>query len=305
MEPTLKQLKAFVLSHRLGSLTRAAEQLFITQSAVSVLLQQLEEGLGIKLFDRTTRSLKPTAGANELLTIAERVLRDIQAIQIGARGIVERSSGNLVFASTPSVAAALLPSIMKDFSNRYPGIKIRMHDLPPERLVAAVMSEEVEFSIGTLAAPPEGVQLSHLLTDHLSLIVSRESSLATHERITWEDVLKERCITVKLGQGIRELIDGTLARLNAKIAPDFEVTYMSTALSMASAGLGAAVLPAALLDAFAYNNLVAKRIHDPVVLREIHLIRRAKSSLSPAAEAFIEVWNEHIEVLGLEQLEEG
>lgn len=303
MEPTLKQLKAFVLSYRLGSLTRAAEQLFITQSAVSVLLQQLEEGLGIKLFDRTTRSLKPTSGAHDLLPIAERVMRDIEAIQTGARGIVERSSGSLVFASTPSVAAALLPLIMKDFSNCYPGIKIRMHDLPPERLVAAVISEEVEFSIGTLSVPPEGVQLTHLLTDHISVIVNKDSALATSERITWNDVLNERCITVKAGQGIRELIDGTLAKINVKIAPEFEVTYMSTALSMASAGLGVAILPAALLDAFAYNNLAAKRIHDPVVPREIHLISRAKCSLSPAAKAFIDVWSKHIETLGLEQLE--
>ncbi|MCF5724127.1 LysR family transcriptional regulator [Pseudomonas syringae] len=299
MEPTLKQLKAFVMVYRLGTITRAAEQLFVTQSAVSVLLAQLEEGLGVRLFDRTTRSLKSTSAASELITIAERILRDVEAVQIMARGIVDRIRGTLVFASTPSVAASLLPLVLKTYSTRFPGISIQMHDLPPEQLLTTVISEQVEFSIGTFSTQPEGIEFRHLLTDYLSAIVPKDSYLASKQRPTWTEVLDHKIITVKRGQGIRELIDSTLAKKHVVLSPAFEVTYMSTALSMASNGLGIAVLPSALLDEAANTNLVARQIHEPIVSREIHLIHRSKASLSPAAEGFIEVWHEHLKALGL------
>ena len=108
MNPTLRQLQAFVLSYRFGAFTRAAEQMFITQSAVSMLIQQLEEGLGTRLFDRTTRALQPTAAAAEILPAAEKILRDLEDLRAGARGVADRARGHLNFASTPSVAAAIL-----------------------------------------------------------------------------------------------------------------------------------------------------------------------------------------------------
>lgn len=79
INPTLHQIEAFVLACQLGSITAAAERMRLTQSAVSILLQQLERGLGARLLDRTTRSLCPTAVRTEMLPRAERMLRDREA----------------------------------------------------------------------------------------------------------------------------------------------------------------------------------------------------------------------------------
>src|ERR1700761_9720276 len=98
MNPTLRQLQAFVLAYRLGVLTRAADQMFITQSAASVLIKQLEDGLGIKLFDRTSRTLRPTAAAHEILPTAERMLRDLDALKAGAPGGAQTRRGPPRFA---------------------------------------------------------------------------------------------------------------------------------------------------------------------------------------------------------------
>lgn len=292
MEPTLRQLQAFVLSYRSGALTRAAEQMFVTQSAVSVLVQQLEESLGVRLFDRTTRALRPTPAAIDLLATAERVLRDVDVLKAGARGIAERALGHVSFASTPSVAASILPHVISEYQRRYPAIRISMHDVPPDHLIDAVLNDEAEFSIGTIGQAPEGIELRRLLQDHLSAICLVDSPLARQRRVDWQSLEGLRCITVKHGQGIRDLIDTTTRSLGMTFVPAFEVSYMSTALSMASAGLGVAVLPAALLDSFAYQNLVARKLERPVVARDIHFISRAKRSLSPAAESFLELWEQ-------------
>src|SRR6516225_3045158 len=98
MTPTIKQLRAFALVCRFGVLTRAADEMFITQPAVSVLIRQMEEALGLRLFDRTSRSLRPTAAAHEILPTVERMLRDLEALKAGARGVNERSRGRLSFA---------------------------------------------------------------------------------------------------------------------------------------------------------------------------------------------------------------
>ena len=83
--PTLRQLRAFLAVYQMRQLSAAAQKLFVTQSAVSMLIRQLEEGLGTRLFDRTTRSLKPTAAAEEMLSTVERVLRDVDSLSADFR----------------------------------------------------------------------------------------------------------------------------------------------------------------------------------------------------------------------------
>ncbi|WP_059719295.1 LysR substrate-binding domain-containing protein [Burkholderia vietnamiensis] len=295
MDPTLRQLQAFVLSYRFGALTRAAEHMFITQSAVSVLIQQLEEGLGVKLFDRTTRALRPTVAATDLLPTAERMLRDLNALKTGAKGISQRTRGHLSFAATPSVAAAILPRLLSEYQRRYPDIRVSMHDIPPDRLIDAVLGEEVEFSIGTVGTAPEGISLRPLLRDRLSVICTTDSSLAKKRAVRWSDVFPLRCITVRQGSGIRDLVESAARQLGISFDPAFEVAYMSSALAMASAGLGVALLPAALLDSFAYTNLVARPLTQPEITRDINLICHAQRTLSPAAEGFLELWYERVE----------
>jgi LysR family transcriptional regulator, carnitine catabolism transcriptional activator len=294
MNPTLRQLQAFVLAYRLGVLTRAADQLFITQSAASVLIKQLEDGLGIKLFDRTSRALRPTTAAHEILPTAERMLRDLEALKASARGVNERRRGRLTFASTPSVAAAVLPTLLADYRIRYPEVEVAMQDVAPDRLTAPVLSEEVEFSIGTLGSRPEGIELQCLTRDHISAICLADSPLAHQHRVTWDDVLMLPCITVKQGNGIRDLIDAALRDRGERMKPAYEVSYLSTALSFASANLGVAVLPAVLLDSLAYHKLTARRIEEPTVPRDIQLITHAEHSLSPPAVGFVELWYERM-----------
>ena len=93
--PTLRQLRAFLAVYQMRQLSAAAQKLFVTQSAVSMLIRQLEEGLGTRLFDRTTRSLKPTAAAEEMLSTVERVLRDVDSLSADFRELSTLERGRV------------------------------------------------------------------------------------------------------------------------------------------------------------------------------------------------------------------
>ncbi|ANN68313.1 LysR family transcriptional regulator [Bordetella bronchialis] len=290
MNPTIKQLQAFALACRYGVLTRAAEEMFVTQPAVSVLIRQLEDALGMRLFDRTSRSLRPTVAAREILPTVERMLRDLETMKSSVKELAGRERGHLRFAATPSIAAAFVPTLLAEYRQRYPNIEISVDDAAPDRLTAPTLAGDVEFSLGTANETAEGLTLQCLARDTLCAICRRDSRLARKRRLTWEDALSYPWITVKASSGIRSLIDEALFTLGTRKAVQYEVSYMTTGLSMAQAGLGIAIFPGILLGSFPHPDLVARRLESPIVTRDVSLIRRAEHSLSPAAQSFIELW---------------
>jgi DNA-binding transcriptional LysR family regulator len=294
MTPTIKQLRAFALVCRFGVLTRAADEMFITQPAVSVLIRQMEEALGLRLFDRTSRSLRPTAAAHEILPTVERMLRDLESIQSSVKELAGRERGQLRFAATPSIAAAIVPKLLAEYRALYPNIEVSVDDAAPDRLTASTLTGDVEFGIGTISDRPEGITLQCLARDNLCAICRKDSALAKKRRVSWKDALQYPWIGIKSTSGIRKLIDETLFTLGMRKAVEYEVSYMTTGLSMVQAGLGVAIFPGILLGSFPHRDLVARRLEAPLVTRDVNLIRRAEHSLSPAAESFIELWYKRI-----------
>jgi len=294
MTPTIRQLRAFALVCRFGVLTRAADEMFITQPAVSVLIRQMEEALGLRLFDRTSRSLRPTVAAHEILPTVERMLRDLESIQSSVKELAGRERGQLRFAATPSIAAAIVPKLIAEYRSLYPNIEVSVDDAAPDRLTASTLTGDVEFGIGTISDKPDGITLQCLARDNLCAICRKDSALAKKRRVSWKDALQYPWIGIKSTSGIRSLIDETLFTLGTRKSMEYEVSYMTTCLSMTQAGLGIAIFPGILLASFPHRDLVARKLEAPVITRDVNLIRRAEHSLSPAAESFIELWYKRI-----------
>ena len=288
MEPSLRQLQAFVNVYHLGSLTRAADKLCITQSAVSVLLRQMEEGLGVRLFDRSSRALRPTPAAEEALATAERILQDLAQLTQSAKGLAERSRGSLSFAATSAVAAGLMPAVIEAFRRQYPNIQLKMHDVGTDDLISPVEHGRAEFSIGTPDVLSDAFARVTLLRDPLSVVCRPDMAIAARTKPTWEEVVKLECITVRRGGGIRSLIDKTCEQLGLAFQPAYEVTYLTTALALAARGLGVAILPAYLVGSL-QPTLVARGLRKPVVTRDLCLMHRKDRTLTPAAQAMIDV----------------
>lgn len=285
--PSLRQLRAFRAVYQLRKLSAAAEQLAVTQSAISVLIRQLEEGLGTRLFDRTTRSLHPTAAAAEALVVAERILRDVDSLGAGLRDLATLRRGRVSLAVTPTLAEILLPPVVQRFARQHPEIRVVIDDCAPDQFVSRVVGEHVDLGLGTPERAAADVDTRKLLGDHLALVCRADHPLATRRRLGWRDLRAHGVITVRPGYGIRPMIDGAAASAGVQLDVVNEVSFLSTALWMVGCGLGAAVMPSAYARVPGHEGLVVRKLVDPVVSRDISLVTKRGRSLSPAAEAFV------------------
>jgi len=287
--PTIRQLRAFLAVYQLRQLSAAAQRLFVTQSAVSMLIRQLEEGLGTRLFDRTTRSLKPTAAAEEMLATVERVLRDVDSLSADFRELATLERGRVTLAITPTLAAMLLPDALRIFSQQHPKVRVLVNDCAPDQFISRILGEHVDFGIGTPERPGAEVETERLMRDHLALVCRSDHPLAKARVVRWTDLGRHPVITVRPGYGVRPLIDGTAAEAGVALDVVNEVSFLSTALWMTACGMGASIMPSAFARAAADPSLVIKMLSAPRVSRDISVVTKRGHSLSAAARTFIDV----------------
>jgi DNA-binding transcriptional LysR family regulator len=285
--PTLRQLRAFAAVYQLRKLSAAAETLSVTQSAISVLIRQMEEGLGARLFDRTTRSLQPTQAAREAIVIAERILRDVDSLGAGVRDLTGLRRGRVGIAITPTLAEILLPRVIRRFAAAHPDIQVVIDDCAPDQFVSRVIGEHVDFGIGTPERAGADVDTQTLVRDHLALVCDKAHPLSRRKTVKWADLGEHPLITVRPGYGIRPLIDATAANAGVTLDVVNQVSFLSTALWMTDSGMGASIMPSAFAGHAGYSHLVVKPLSAPRVSRDISVVTRRGRSLSPACEGFI------------------
>lgn len=287
--PSIRQLRAFHAVFHLGKLSAAAEQLSLTQSAVSVLIRQLEDGLGTRLFDRTTRSLRATQAAMEAISVTERVLRDVDSLGAGLRDLGQLRRGRVSLAITPTLGEILLPAVVRRFGKLHPEIRVVVDDCAPDQFVSRIVGEHVDLGVGAPERAAADVDTERIMGDTLALVCRKDDPLASRTRIRWTSLQGVPVITVRPGYGIRQMIDGAAAQAGIMLDVANEVTFLATALWMTQAGAGASIMPAAYARASRHKDLVVRNLHDPVITRDISLVTKRGRSLSPAAEALAAV----------------
>ena len=282
----VKHLRAFVEVYNWRKVSTAAERLFVTQSAVSLLIKHLEREIGVVLFERTTRSIKATQAAHDVIQIAERVLRDLAAIGTDFHNLRTLRTGVVRIGATPAVAAHLMPLVIMQFEADYPGVRLIIDDCAPDKLLSLVAGDHCDLAVGTPDQLSSEIESEVLVHDYLSIICHKDDPLTKKRTVRWTDLRQQRIITVKQGSGIRRLIDQTLSDIRLDIRPAYEVNFLNTALGMTSKGLGISILPSYFLDYSTGLDLVALKLTKPAVERNILMLRKRSHTLSPAAEQF-------------------
>lgn len=292
---SLKQLRAFSAVYRFRRLAAAAEHLSVTQSAVSVLLRQLESGLGVRLFDRTTRFLEPTRAADEAIALAERVLGDVKAFGQGVQELGLRQRGRVELAVTPAVGMALMPGAVRRFRAEYPNIQVVLDDCAPEQFLARVLAGKVEFGIGTPEQADARIELDTLVQDALCVVCASDHPLAARRRVAWKDLDGLDVIAIRGGYGVRRQVDATAAQLGVSWRVVNEAAFLTSALWMTASGLGVSILPGALIATAPYPNLVTLPLVAPTITRSVCVVSLRGRTLSPAAQGFVEVLREDLQ----------
>ena len=289
MNANLRQFQAFVTVARLGSFTRAAKRLNLSQPALTVQIRQLEEAMGVRLFDRSTRMVKPTPIGRELVPTLERVLREIDAVMVNTKELASHIKGTFTVGALPSISSKLIPSTITEFQKQYPGIVVRLRDVLAQHIVKLVKEEEVDFGIGTLRMPDPDIQFTPLLTDHLGIIFPAGHPVERKRSITLKYLTACPLILMDPETSVRDLVDRAFESIGEIAVPAFEATYPSTALALVKAGLGLTIQPSSSMELASSRGLKFRTIRHPGLTRHIGVIQNSRRSLSPSAEAFIQM----------------
>ena len=284
MNLTLRDLEAFRGVARFGSFTRAARSLNMSQPALTVRIHHLEDALGVRLLDRTTRSVALTEVGREFLPTAERVLGEIDAVAVNVRDLASGRRGLVTIAALPSVASTLLPDSIAAFTVRHPGITVRVRDGVAERVTSLVKTGQADFGIGSPTRPDPELRVAALMHDPLGVAFRPGHPLERRKHVRLRDLVACPLILLDSDHSVRVLIERAFESLGRPVTPAYEASYVPTALGLAKAGLGVAVI-AYRADAAATQGagLRARVIEHPDLVRQISLIESARRPLSPAA----------------------
>lgn len=302
MNITLKQLEAAVTVAERGNFTRAAEVLGTTQPALSLHIRELEEALGLRLFDRTTRRVEPTRAGQEFVRSIQKILGDLELTMSKTAEIANRQLGRISIAAPPLLAAVVLPGVIRQFRSEFPGIDIVLADVASDKIVENVLAGEADLGLGTFATREPALNSTALMRDSLTLFHAADSEFAGPGPLPWISLQEAPLITLSRASGIRFLIDHgcTLAGFSPRIA--HEVTQMSTALALVEAGLGVAILPTYAFAIARQLNVGARTLVEPVLTREISLVRSAERSIPPGTDVFTRILAKNLKTLVPEAL---
>ena len=287
MEITFRQLRALLLVAEQRSFTRAAEALYVTPSGLSVLIRELENQLGFRVFDRTTRHVALTKYGGEFLPIAREVLDNIESIVSRLNRSAVEASSTLSIGAPPLIAANVLPDAINEFRQHRPDLRIRVLDIGGEALTRLVQEGTLDMSIGGFFKPAPEVRRTPLF--RFCLMVIRPDTDPALRRVTstWTALKGERLLTLTAGNLVQNFIDKHLARAKIKVVPEATFSYLDTLIAMVEAGEGIAVVPSFAIPACRNRRVAMSKLINPVVNLDFSRISLRGRRLPSGAEEFV------------------
>lgn len=283
-----RQLRAFVALAETRNFTRAAARLHLSQPAFSALIRALEEVLGARLFDRSTRHVEPTAEGALFLESAQRLLRDLSLSVADLGEHVARRRGRVALAALPALAAGWLPPLLAGFRSRYPGIELDVADALSEDCVERVRAGRADFALAAVRSGAPELLVEPFCADGFFLVCPRSHALARREQVTLRDLAGQDFIHLARTSSVRQHIESALWPGAVPVKAVMELEQLSTVAGMVRAGLGITVVPALTLFHFEHPELVTRPLQGLQLKRQIYSIRRRDRGLSIAAQALFE-----------------
>ncbi|AOB33479.1 hypothetical protein AKI39_06830 [Bordetella sp. H567] len=301
---TLRHLRSFVAVADTGSFTRAAERLFLTQSSLSSTIHQLEEDVGIKLFDRTTRSVTLTPAALHLHQQAKALLLQFDAMVSDLRAVALRQHGHLRIAAAPSIVAWLLIPSLPRFQAEYPHVTLSVREAGSAEIERRVRDGEVDFGITSRLSDYADLEYTLLLRDRYGIVCSPDHPLAKAAgSIGWSQVSPYRQDLVGLAS------DTQIGSLHRRTLQDFdlaehreEVSSSTSLYPMLMLGRRLCILPRLTALTHQLEKLPFQPLEGPVLHRELFLVSRSLRALSSSAQGLQQAL---VETLRLRDLPEG
>jgi len=279
-------LQAFAAVAEFGSFSNAAEQLHLTQPAVSKRVALLESQLSCSLFDRIGRQITLTEAGRALLPHAQLVLQELRAARRHIQDLRGGVTGLLSMGISHHMGLHRLPEVLKRFSQQYPEVRLDIDFLDSEEAYERVLLGEVELGIITLAPEEKpSLQQTPIWRDELVVTVSCNHPLAAQSRVNARALSQYRAILPGLNTYTGRIIKTLFEQQQLPLDVSMSTNYLETIKVMVSIGLGWSVLPRTLLD----DSLCGLALAGQKMSRNLGVVMHRERSLSNAANAFLEL----------------
>ncbi|MDN2565080.1 LysR substrate-binding domain-containing protein [Aquibium sp. A9E412] len=284
---TIRHLRAFLLVARHRSFTRAALALHVSQPALTMIVRQLEDIVGARLFDRTTRTVQLTPEALDFLPTAERLLADFDLAVMDIRATARQRRNRIAVAAVHSVATKLLPGVLARLAAQNPTLHVRIRDGNSSDVRRRIQRDEVDFGIGSKDADEPELEFVPFFRDELGLLVPRNHEFAARDApVRWRELETQVFIGLSSDTATAPLL-GSIPDPPASVrAPRYEVSTNSTLWALMESGIGVTTTPA-LSAPPADATLRFCRLVEPTVWRTVYFIRRRGRAPTPATEQLV------------------
>lgn len=247
MNLSLRQLKVFLGVAESSSFTRTAQRLHLSQAALSAIIRELESQLQCRLLDRTTRTVALTEAGRVFVHTATHIVQVLENSALEVAKISRESRRLLRIGVTPHIAVSLMPTVLKRFAQEHPDVLVELSDSPPEVLLRAVESGTLDAAYGAFFGKTSGIERTLVFPTHLVLVSPAGEQGKGGRRgragVTWQALQDEPLMCFHSENQIQRLVDENLGRACISPGKRTVVSHLETAIAMAEAGFGLAVVP--------------------------------------------------------------
>jgi DNA-binding transcriptional LysR family regulator len=287
-----RQLAAFCAVVERASFSQAAEQLGVTQPAVSLQIRSLEKRLGVQLLDRSGRRVEPTDAGRRLYRSALRLLAQEEQLlaELGAEAEGELT-GRLELGASTGPGGTVIPIVLCEFQRRHPEVHVALTVSDTQRIVEEVARRELELGVVGAARRHRGVVFEPFFRDEVVLAVPRGHRFAART-VSIDELRAERLVLMQEGAGVRQVIDDELRAIGVRLR-DFDVRLelglQESARTAVLAGFGVTFISRSAIEADVASGMIAiARVDGLDASREISLVRASGRAETRVAQAFVD-----------------
>jgi DNA-binding transcriptional LysR family regulator len=268
----LSQLRYFVTIAETQSFTQAAARLHVSQPALSYQIKQLENELGARLFERTSRRVSLTLDGRAFLPLAQSVLSKADEALHVMEERLGVTAGEVTFGAIPSVGAQVVPHILSTFRSNFPGVAVHLLEAGTQKLERSVVDGEADFAIVSTPSTPERFELTPLMTEELLLVVSGDHELAGRPSVSIRQLAAEDFILLGNSFTLTAQILAFCQRAGFEPSVTYQTDSLESAKSFVRHGLGIAILPRLAME-YPTDEMLTSVALEEGLTRDLNLIR--------------------------------
>ncbi len=286
----MKPLRAFCQTARLGSVSRAAEALYVSQPAITLQLQALERDLGVRLFERSGRRLTPTREGQLLYDLARPLVEGLDGLDgLFREKISGLDGGELHVAAGSSTILYLLPKIVEAFRALHPDVRLILHNVTGASGLDLLRTDAVDLAVGSMLDVPGDLGYAPVYRFDPMLIMPREHPLASKPELKLEDLSPYGLILPPKRLTTYRLVDLVFQKNRVPYTVALEVGGWEVIKQYVAMGMGISIVTSICLTEADRERLVARSLAKYFPARSYGVVMRKGKFLSPQARAFVDL----------------